>query len=63
MQDPIRVILDSSYTWKTVRHQRKLVEEKHEFFYLPILEVIQQMLLNDIIYEEVKKFVSILVVL
>ena len=57
------MILDSSYTWKTIRHQRKLVEEKHEFFYIPILEVIQQMLLNDIIYEEVKKIVSILVVL
>lgn len=45
--------LGTYQSWQTKGAQRKIVEVKDEFMYIPILEVLERMLQNPSIYEEV----------
>ena len=50
---PVENKLGSTTEWITRGSKRRIVEKLHTFSYIPILEVLQQMLKNDGIYDEV----------
>lgn len=47
--------LGSYQSWQTKGTQKKLVEMKDEFTYIPLLDVLEKMLANRSIYEEVSE--------
>ena len=52
-KEPVEQVFGSHYMWKTIKGIRKLVVVKDTFQYIPIIDVLQAMLNNDIIFEEV----------
>ena len=52
-KEPVEKVFGSHYQWKTIQGIRKLVMVKDTFQYISIIDVLQAMLKNDIIFEEV----------
>ena len=52
-KEPTEQTFGTHYQWKTVHGTRKLVKTKDTFQYIPLLDVLQAMLKNDLIFKEV----------
>ena len=52
-QNPVRVSLGSHQEWKTRGTKRTIAEVSDDFMYIPIKDVLEQMLQNSDVIEEV----------
>ena len=53
LKDPIQITLESQHVWVGEGLSRQVKEIKEKFVYIPLLQVLEQLLMCPGVYEEV----------